>query len=388
MNKKNRGLEVWRSSYLHVVDKNCEWQSAPTLTLPHGGGKNCLMSGANLAIREGANVSCVSTDNSYSSKKRAAFTLAEVLITLGIIGVVAAMTMPTLVNNIKYHSYDNAKRKVLNSIGEAGKLLAIEGDLNGAADAEDFVKNRLSKKLSIAKMCDSAHLTDCGLPSTFYKTDGKTTMSMPTKMKGQTANTVFNYGSDETQAYADKNSYGFVTNNGYSVNLFYNGACEPDIKNIDAMSTGVDSGYKLYRIQNHMCFFAIYDMNGKGGPNVVGKDIGLVGVLYPNEETKAAAVLPADYDWSSAERGGARSTRTYATAPKACDDQFGKDYRMPDRDEAALMAMAGNLLGITDYIYWSGSVVGPGLGWGQYFHGGFRYAIPVTDGRYVRCVRR
>lgn len=29
------------------------------------------------------------------------FTLAEVLITLGIIGVVAAMTMPTLINNTK-----------------------------------------------------------------------------------------------------------------------------------------------------------------------------------------------------------------------------------------------------------------------------------------------
>ena len=33
----------------------------------------------------------------FKSKK--AFTLAEVLITLGIIGVVVAMTMPTLINN-------------------------------------------------------------------------------------------------------------------------------------------------------------------------------------------------------------------------------------------------------------------------------------------------
>ena len=33
---------------------------------------------------------------SYSPRKRAAFTLAEILITLGIIGVVAAMTMPVL----------------------------------------------------------------------------------------------------------------------------------------------------------------------------------------------------------------------------------------------------------------------------------------------------
>ena len=321
-------------------------------------------------------------------KTKRAFTLAEVLITLGIIGVVAAMTMPVLVNNIKYHSYDNAKRKVLNSIGEAGKLLAIEGDLNGAADAEDFVKNRLSKKLSIAKMCDSAHLTDCGLPAKFLKTDGKTEMDMPTKMMGQTAATVFSYSNDATKTYANKNSYGFVTGNGYSVNLFYNGACEPD-KSASAMSVH-ENGTKYYIIQSHMCFFAIYDMNGKGGPNVVGKDIGLVGVFYPNEETKAVAALPADYDWSSAGRGGARATRTYANsqAAKACDEQFGKDYRLPDRDEAALMAMAGNLLGITGDAYWSGSVVGSDLAWGQSFTHGRRAALPVTTGHPVRCVRR
>ena len=322
-------------------------------------------------------------------RRVSAFTLAEVLITLGIIGVVAAMTMPVVINNIKYHGYDGAKRKVLNSIGEAGKLLAIEGDLNGAADAEDFVKNRLAKKMSIAKFCDSAHLTDCGLPSTFYKTDGKTEMSMPTKMKGQTSVYIFDNGSTETQAYAGKNSFGFVTGNGYGVNLFYNGACEPDIKNTSAMSTN-DSGHKYYSIQDQMCFFAIYDMNGQRGPNVVGKDIGLVGVFYPNEETKAVAVLPADFDWSTAGRGGASSARMYANsqAAKACDDQFGKDYRLPDRDEVALMAMAGNLLGITDNLYWSGSVAGSGIAWRQDFNGGFRYARPVTGGSYVRCVRR
>ena len=36
---------------------------------------------------------------------KAAFTLAEVLITLGIIGVVAAMTLPSLVNKINMHHY-------------------------------------------------------------------------------------------------------------------------------------------------------------------------------------------------------------------------------------------------------------------------------------------
>lgn len=33
--------------------------------------------------------------------KKRAFTMAEVLITLGIIGIVAAMTLPTVINNIQ-----------------------------------------------------------------------------------------------------------------------------------------------------------------------------------------------------------------------------------------------------------------------------------------------
>ncbi len=32
-NEMDRGLEDRRSSCLHVIDKNCEGQSAPTLTL-------------------------------------------------------------------------------------------------------------------------------------------------------------------------------------------------------------------------------------------------------------------------------------------------------------------------------------------------------------------
>ena len=36
----------------------------------------------------------------HDKKKKAAFTLAEVLITLGIIGVVAAITLPALIENV------------------------------------------------------------------------------------------------------------------------------------------------------------------------------------------------------------------------------------------------------------------------------------------------
>ena len=40
--------------------------------------------------------------------KKRAFTLAEVLITLGIIGVVAAMTIPTLISNYQKKQFEVA----------------------------------------------------------------------------------------------------------------------------------------------------------------------------------------------------------------------------------------------------------------------------------------
>ncbi len=50
---------------------------------------------------------------------RSGFTLAEVLITLGIIGVVAAMTMPTLMNATNGAQYKTAYKKALSVISQA-----------------------------------------------------------------------------------------------------------------------------------------------------------------------------------------------------------------------------------------------------------------------------
>ena len=47
------------------------------------------------------------------------FTLAEVLITLGIIGVVAAMTMPTLINSTQGAQYKTAFKKALTVLSQA-----------------------------------------------------------------------------------------------------------------------------------------------------------------------------------------------------------------------------------------------------------------------------
>ncbi len=67
--------------------------------------------------------------------KRFGFTLAEVLITLGIIGVVAAMTMPTLINQTNGAQYKAAYKKALSAIAQ-GITLNVALDDKSFADAD------------------------------------------------------------------------------------------------------------------------------------------------------------------------------------------------------------------------------------------------------------
>lgn len=62
------------------------------------------------------------------NNKKFAFTLAEVLITLGIIGVVAAMTMPSLIANYREHALINQLKTTYAIFSEAYKLSVNEND--------------------------------------------------------------------------------------------------------------------------------------------------------------------------------------------------------------------------------------------------------------------
>ncbi|MEE3349708.1 MAG: type II secretion system protein [Candidatus Gastranaerophilaceae bacterium] len=62
----------------------------------------------------------------HDKKKKAAFTLAEVLITLGIIGVVAAMTLPTLIQNHRKHEVETKLAKIYSVVNQAIKLSTVE----------------------------------------------------------------------------------------------------------------------------------------------------------------------------------------------------------------------------------------------------------------------
>ncbi len=82
--------------------------------------------------------------------KRYGFTLAEVLITLGIIGVVAAMTMPTLMNSTQGAQYKAAYKKALSALSQAVTLnVALDeynfADLdNSTYKLEEMLTNRMN----------------------------------------------------------------------------------------------------------------------------------------------------------------------------------------------------------------------------------------------------
>ena len=64
--------------------------------------------------------------------KRFGFTLAEVLITLGIIGVVAAMTIPTLISNTNGAKFRSQFKKTLSTLNQAGLMSQAQYDFDYA----------------------------------------------------------------------------------------------------------------------------------------------------------------------------------------------------------------------------------------------------------------
>ena len=75
----------------------------------------------------------------FGKARKSAFTLAEVLITLGIIGVVAAMTMPTLINSTQGAQYKTAYKKALSVMSQAVVMnIALEDyDLSQTIDGRN-----------------------------------------------------------------------------------------------------------------------------------------------------------------------------------------------------------------------------------------------------------
>lgn len=95
--------------------------------------------------------------------KKFAFTLSEVLVTMGIIGVISALTVPTLVNNYQRKAQALQFRKTVTDIGNAvDMLITEEGKSKFSAttyynNLDGFVRD----KLKTIKICSKDETNKC-----------------------------------------------------------------------------------------------------------------------------------------------------------------------------------------------------------------------------------
>lgn len=148
------------------------------------------------------------------------FTLAEVLVTLGIIGVVSAMTVPSLMQNHQRKTYVTQLHKVYNELSQA--LIQYQNDKNAVNLTE-------------------AGFYDVNSLDSFIKTYFKI---------------VKECGTDGTDCFGS----GYKKIDGSSINIIGKGTSWRNYVLANGVSIGITT------VQVHV------DVNGKKGPNIVGRD--------------------------------------------------------------------------------------------------------------------
>ena len=313
--------------------------------------------------------------------------MAEILLSLTIIGVVAAITLPSLTGNINERTWNTQRKALYARFSQAISLMdAINGygtlseDETGSVTedtaAETFVTAGLSKVIKINNICDNEHLKDCGIASKIT-TLGAEIISTP-KLMSELNSAFVGSHSTGTDKFSllDTKAAAFETANGESILVFYNPRC---VGSLNEMPIGGDGGFYS---QSKVCVNFIYDLNGNKGPNTVGKDIGAMSAMYPSD-VKLAAPIPLISDLSS--------SYTFRNASKACTD-YDSESRLPNIEELVTIFLNRNLFGLSgNEGYWSSSVVNSERAW--FMQGGGEYAGQIDDrvkdgNAKVRCVKR
>ena len=228
-----------------------------------------------------------------------AFTLAEVLITLTIIGVIAALTIPNLLQKYQEEALKTAFKKTYNVLNNAYKMVIAE---NGPIECYYYTKdnktyettnecqtfyNKFFSTLKIAKRCENNILQNGCLPDGGYK--NAESVERENGMSEEDAN----------------NSHGGCP--GVKGNYL------TESSNLKAvvLTDGQIIFYKNYWTQ----FFV--DTNGKKGPNKWGYDLFEFDVAYGyragiNKLNKVdATIMPGVTTCSLVEKGGKSPTEMY-----------------------------------------------------------------------------
>ena len=200
---------------------------------------------------------------------KAAFTLAEILITLGIIGVVAAMTIPALMTKIKNHQIEailkedySILQQMMISANEEGAIssLPVSNDINLI---RSWFETYMLPYIKAARVC--------------YDEQGCWAANRVKKLNGVDFNSTSGIG-------CGYKSVGMVLNNGSFVCL--------DDYGSSTMKAQFGISTKAY-----VSLIFYIDTNGIKPPNVFGKDIYILGF-----KEELGRLVPAGTDTTNAEQ--------------------------------------------------------------------------------------
>ncbi len=175
--------------------------------------------------------------------KNMAFTMAEVLITLAIIGVVAALTIPELINKYEEQARVTALKKVYSTLSQAANLAIMEHGLPDTWDMKDYDVNSINTVFHYFK------------PYLNIIREQENEIS-------HTHDVVYNLNGgvfiEKIQHNADDYQYCFTVLDGTDIIM------DISEKRFDAFGVNIDSPqYLWFRV----------DINGDKKPNTLGKDI-------------------------------------------------------------------------------------------------------------------
>ncbi len=186
--------------------------------------------------------------------QRLGFTLAEVLITLGIIGVIAALTIPALIANYQKGQYVTGLKKAYTMFNQVlVQIAADKGCVGDLACTDLFAPGTDTESLGIELAKYFKAVKTCA-PGTL----GCFSNNVSWRYDGQGARSDL----DNFNTY-----YRFITADGMSFQIFsfatYSGE-ENCVDNLSVLGDGPMS---------KACGYATIDVNGLKGPNNYGRDV-------------------------------------------------------------------------------------------------------------------
>ena len=253
---------------------------------------------------------------------------------MAVIGIVAALTLPGLIQNHNEKAWSTAKDLWEKKLTETVRRMNVDGVMTGHDSTEDFM-NTFKNYMKVIKTCDNGDINKCYSPK--IVTTGKD--DAPLDIETETLTSASSMGLKEWQT--NTNTMSFVVADGTTVIMAY----QPECPYADPIE---DTGSQV------SCMAYMVDVNGKKGPNRVGKDIQLSsGVAFSTCDNPigdmcfstdfAPTAINTCSDGTEEDKaydptGDSNSycaTNYWAGAKKACDQ---KGMELPTRAQLAQLA--------------------------------------------------